>query len=68
MTRIIALPERVFYTEIELLKFLEQDCGAEGFAIERGEVVALRFNDDGTPRAVKRYQLEIVGDGGARTQ
>lgn len=49
-------------TEVELLQFLEADCGAEGYTIDekRGRLHALRWRD-GVAETVKVYEFETFG-------
>lgn len=67
MSKKIALPgvleltgEPVLRTARDVLLFVERDCGAEGFALKRGRLLALRFFEDGTPYVVKEYDVGVL--------
>jgi hypothetical protein len=49
----------VLSSEADILKFVEQDCGAEGFTIDEAtrQLVAVRWKD-GAAFAVKRYDMD----------
>ncbi len=53
----------VLSDEIAILKFVEADCGAEGFTIDRGQLVAVVWRD-GVPCERKRYDIETFGGKG----
>ena len=51
-------------TEVELLAFLEADCGAEGYTIDekRGRLYALRWRE-GVAETIRAYEFDVF-DGG----
>ena len=44
----------------ELADLLERETGAEGFTIQNGRIIALRFDADGNALAVDQFQIEGV--------
>lgn len=50
----------VLSDEISVLKFVEEDCGADSFTIFEGKLCACRWQD-GVPYVVKRYEIEGFG-------
>lgn len=51
----------VLHDEIAVQKFVEADCGADGWAIDRGQLVAFRDNGDGTKTIIKKYDASPYG-------
>ena len=51
----------VLHDEIAIQKFVEQDCGADGWAIVSGQLVAFRDNGDGTKTTIKKYDVSPYG-------
>lgn len=58
----VDLGGRAITNEIELLQFLADDCGAEGFTYDEraGRLHALRWRE-GFPYTVKSYDVTEVG-------
>lgn len=50
----------VLHDEIAIQRFVESDCGAEGFTVRNGRLVALRWRD-GVAFPVKEYDIEAYG-------
>jgi len=51
----------VLNDEIAIQKFVEDDCGADGWTLHNGKLVALRDNGDGTTKAIKTYDVDPFG-------
>lgn len=50
----------VLHDEIAIQRFVEQDCGAEGFTIKGGKLVAVRWSD-GVAFPIKTYDVDTYG-------
>jgi hypothetical protein len=44
-------------TAIDVLDFIERDCGADAFGVDRGALVAMKW-DGGSQYIVRRYEVE----------
>lgn len=53
-------PAAVLHDEIAIQRFVENDCGADGFTIEKGKLVALRWRD-GAAFKLKTYDIDAYG-------
>lgn len=51
----------VLNDEIAIQKFVEQDCGADGWTLKKGKLVALRDNGDGSHSPIKTYEIDSFG-------
>jgi hypothetical protein len=51
----------VLNDEIAIQKFVEQDCGADGWTLTNGKLIALRDNGDGSHAAIKTYEIDSFG-------
>lgn len=52
----------VLHDEIAIQQFVEQDCGADGFTVKGGKLVALRWRD-GAAYPIKTYEIDAYGKG-----
>jgi hypothetical protein len=43
--------------EIELAQFIERECGASGYRIEGGQLIALNWDRNGSEIIVERFEL-----------
>lgn len=50
----------VLHDEIAIQKFVEQDVGADGFAIKDGKLIAVRWRD-GAAFPLKTYDIDVYG-------
>lgn len=50
----------VLHDEIAIQKFVEQDCGADGWAIKNGKLIAVRWRD-GAAFPLKSYEIDAYG-------
>jgi hypothetical protein len=50
----------VLHDEIAIQKFVEADCGADGFAIKDGKLIAVRWRD-GAAFPIKTYEVDAYG-------
>lgn len=50
----------VLHDEIAIQRFVEQDCGADGYTIKGGRLVALRWRD-GAAFPLKTYEIDVYG-------
>ena len=53
-------PAPVLHDEIAIQKFVEADCGADGFAIKNGKLIAMRWRD-GAAFPLKSYDIDAYG-------
>lgn len=53
-------PGNPITSEIELAVRLQELCGAEGFRIEAGQVLALRWDRAGNEIVIERFELSAV--------
>lgn len=51
----------VLNDEIAIQAFVEEDCGADGWTLRKGKLVALRDNGDGTHSTIKTYDVDPFG-------
>jgi hypothetical protein len=54
-------PVPVLSDPIAIQNFVEEDCGADAWTIERGRLVALRDNGDGSQKIIKTYEVDEYG-------
>lgn len=50
----------VLHDEIAIQRFVEQDCGADGWTIKNGKLVAVRWRD-GVACQIKTYDIDAYG-------
>lgn len=55
-------PAPVLHDEIAIQKFVEADCGADGFAIKGNKLLAQRWRD-GAAFTIKTYDIDAYGSG-----
>jgi len=55
-----AVPTNPITHPMELALELERLCGAEGYRIEGGVLLALRFDTDGNERVIDRFEMTMV--------
>lgn len=52
----------VLHDEISIQRFVEQDCGADGWAVKDGKLIAVRWRD-GAAFPIKTYEIDVFGKG-----
>lgn len=45
-------------SEVEISQFVQRECGAEGWRMADGLLLALRWDRDGNEVIIERFQLE----------
>lgn len=53
-------PAPVLHDEIAIQKFVEADCGADGWTMKGGKLVAVRWRD-GAAFPLKTYDIDTYG-------
>jgi hypothetical protein len=60
-TAALAPAQPILSDAIAVQKFVEMDCGADGWTLSKGNLLALRDNGDGTHSILKMYEIDSFG-------
>ena len=51
------LPTNPLTSDLDIALVLQELCGAEGYTIEGNQLLALRWDLDGNPVVIERYEI-----------